>query len=78
MDDHVMRAMEAVGARLLFLPAYSPNFHSIEQAAAKLKHGLRSVGARTTETVMAATRDLSPLITATEAHGSYRHAGYFL
>jgi hypothetical protein len=71
-------AIEAVGARLVFLPAYSPDFNPIEQAFAKLKQGLRAVGARTTETVMAATRDLYPRITATDAHGFYRHAGYFL
>jgi len=72
------RAIEAVGARLVFLPAYSPDFNPIEQAFAKLKQGLRAVGAPTTERVMAATRALYPRITATEARGFYRHAGYFL
>jgi transposase len=71
-------AVEAVGARLVFLPAYSPDFNPIEQAFAKLKQGLRAVGARTTETVMAATRDLYPRITASDARGFYRHAKYFL
>jgi transposase len=72
------QAVEATGARVVFLPAYSPDFNPIEQAFAKLKQGLRGVGARTTETVMAATRDLYPRITATDARGYYRHAGYFL
>ena len=72
------RAVEAVGARLLFLPAYSPDFNPIEQAFAKLKHGLRLAGTRTVETVMTATRALYPRITATDARGYYRHAGYFL
>lgn len=71
-------AVEAAGARLVFLPAYSPDYNPIEQAFAALKHGLRAVGARTTETVMAATRALYPRITATDARGYYRHAGYFL
>ncbi len=62
----------------MFLPAYSPDLNPIEQAFAKLKQGLRAVGARTTATVMAATRDLYPRITATDARGFYRHAGYFL
>ena len=39
------RAIEAVGARLVFLPAYSPDFNPIEQAFAKLKQGLRVVSA---------------------------------
>lgn len=71
-------AIEAVGARLIFLPAYSPDVNPIEQAFAKLKQGLRAIGARTTETVMAATRAMCPRITATDAQGYCRHAGYFL
>lgn len=72
------QAVEAAGARLLFLPPYSPDFNPIEQAFAKLKQRLRAAGARTTETVMAATRDGYPHITATDAHGYFHHAGYFL
>jgi transposase len=67
-----------VTTALVFLPAYSPDFNPIEQAFAKLKQGLRRIGARTTETVMAATREIYPRITATDARGYYRHAGYFL
>lgn len=77
-SPRAQRAIAATGARLVFLPAYSPDFNPIEQAFAKLKQGLRAVGARTTETVMAATRALYPRITATDARGYYRHAGYFL
>lgn len=71
-------AIARVGARLVFLPAYSPDFNPIEQAFAKLKQGLRAAGVRTTDTVMTATRDFYPRITATDARGFYRHAGYFL
>jgi transposase len=77
-SGRAQQAIAAVGARLVFLPAYSPDFNPIEQAFAKLKQGLRAIGARTTETVMAATRDLYPRITATDARGFYRHAGYVL
>lgn len=77
--DGARVAIEARGARLLFLPPYSPDFNpiEIEQASAKLKPGLRAAGARTTETVLAATRDRYPRITATDARSYYRHAGYF-
>ena len=40
-------AIEARGCRLVFLPAYSPNFSPIEEAFSKLKTLLRRVGART-------------------------------
>ena len=62
----------------MFLPAYPPDFNPIEQAFAKLKQHLRAVNARTVETVMAATRDLYPRITATYACGFFHHAGYLL
>ncbi|BDL41851.1 hypothetical protein MSPGM_44410 [Methylorubrum sp. GM97] len=39
--------IEAVGARLLYLPACSPDFNPIELAFAKLKSFLRSAAART-------------------------------
>ena len=71
-------AIEVVGARLVFLPPYSPDFNPIEQAIAKLKQGLRDINARTVATVMAATRELYPRLTATDARGYYQHAGYFL
>jgi hypothetical protein len=71
-------AIEAVGARMLFLPAYSPDVNPIEQAFAKLKQGLRTVGARAAETVMAVTHALYPRLTATDARGCHRHSGYFL
>ena len=40
-------ALEKVGARLLYLPSYSPDFNPIEQLFAKLKALLRTAAART-------------------------------
>src|SRR5947209_9989578 len=40
----VQDAIEAAGARLLYLPSYSPDFNPIEQAFAKLKAGLAQRG----------------------------------
>jgi transposase len=39
------------GAKLLFLPKYSPDLNPIEQVFAKLKHLLRKAAARTLEAV---------------------------
>lgn len=72
------QAIAAAGATMRFLPAYSPDFNPIEQAFSQLKHHLRAVHARTVETVMAATTDLYPRITATDARHYYHHAGYNL
>jgi len=43
----VRHAIEAVDARLLFLPPYSPDFNPIENAFSKLKALLRKAAART-------------------------------
>jgi transposase len=56
----VREAIEAAGARLLYLPPYSPDFNPIEQAFAKLKALLRKAAARTLdalETAIAAALD---------------------
>ncbi len=47
----VREAIEARGASLLFLPAYSPDLNPIEQVFAKLKELLRAAAARTVETL---------------------------
>jgi len=49
----VREAIHAANASLMLLPAYSPDLNPIEQAFAKLKAGLRKVGARTRETLWA-------------------------
>jgi transposase len=45
----IRQAIRAVGAKLLFLPPYSPDLNPIEQVFAKLKTLLRKAGERTIE-----------------------------
>ena len=45
----VRQAIRIAGARLLFLPPYSPDLNPIEQVFAKLKHLLRKAAKRTVE-----------------------------
>ena len=45
----VRKAIRSVGARLLFLPPYSPDFNPIEQLFAKLKHLMRKAAERSHE-----------------------------
>ena len=47
-------AIEAVGARVMQLPTYSPDLTPIEEMFSKVKEGLRSIAARTVEGVIAA------------------------
>jgi transposase len=52
--ENVRQAIRSAGAKLFFLPEYSSDLNPIEQVFAKLKHLLRTVAARTLETVVAA------------------------
>ncbi len=47
VDCHIRERIEAAGARLLYLPAYSPDFNLIELAFAKLRVILRAEAVRT-------------------------------
>jgi transposase len=71
-------AIEAVGCHLRFLPAYSPDYNPIEQAFSKLKGLLRRAEARTVDAILDATQAVYPQITARDAVGFYRDAGYNL
>ena len=72
----VRKAIEARGCRLLFLPAYSPDFSPIEEAFSKVKTRLRRVGARTREALQEAIIQALPTITTQNALGWFTHCGY--
>jgi transposase len=71
-------AVEAVGCRLLFLPAYSPDFNPIELAFAKVKQRLRAAAERTPEGLIAATAAAIDAVSPTDAHGFFAHCGFQL
>jgi transposase len=47
----IRRALRAAGAKLFFLPKYSPDLNPIEMLFAKLKHGLRKAAKRTQDAI---------------------------
>ena len=69
-------AVEARGARLMFLPQYSPELNPIEEAWSKVKSVLRALEARTVKALDAAIVKAVGLITPSDAAGYFRHAGY--
>ena len=62
----VRRAIRSAGAKLLFLPKYSPDLNPIEQLFAKLKHLLRKAAERTREAVCDAIGKILNTISAAE------------
>lgn len=74
----VRRAIRAAGAKLFFLPKYSPDLNPIEMLFAKLKHWLRRAAARTTDAVCDAIAPILDTVTPNECTNYFAQAGYEL
>jgi transposase len=72
----VREAIEARGARLLYLPPYSPDFNPIELAFAKLKALLRTTARRTVDTLWHAIGHALDTFSPAECAHYLAHAGY--
>jgi transposase len=72
----IRRAIRAVGAKLFFLPKYSPDLNPIEQVFAKLKHRLRKAAARSPDTVCEAIGQILPDFSPDECANYFRNSGY--
>jgi transposase len=74
----VQEAIEAAGARLVYLSPYSPEFNPIENCWSKIKTFLRSKGARTHEALQKAIKEAIDMITTQDLVGWFTHSCYFV
>jgi transposase len=72
----VRQAIHQAGARLFFLPPYSPDLNPIEQVFAKLKALIRKAGERTVEATWKRIGSLLDRFTPTECANYLANAGY--
>jgi transposase len=72
----VKEAIEAVGARLLYLPPYSPDLNPIELAISKVKANLRKACERTIPRLSRRIGRIVADFSAKECRNFFRHAGY--
>jgi transposase len=72
----VEEAIEAVGATLVYLPSYSPDFNPLEQAFSKLKAYLRKAAEETVPCLMDRIGRAVTEFSAQECRNFFRHAGY--
>ena len=72
----VREALEAAGARLLYLPPYSPDFHPIEPMGSKIKQILCSHAPRTHEQLLLAAKVAFQSISAADCKGFFFSARY--
>jgi len=72
----VRETIEAAGARLLYLPPYSPDFNPIEMAFSKLKALLRKTAARTVDDLWDAVAQSLDAFTPRECANYFAASGY--
>jgi transposase len=72
----VRELIEGRGCKLLYLPAYSPDFNPIEEAFSKVKALLRRAEARTREALLEAMGAALKAVTSQDALGFFEHCGY--
>jgi transposase len=74
--DAIRKNIAAAGARLLFLPPYSPDLNPIEQAFSKLKHHLRKAKERTVEATWQRIGLILRTFSPAECRNYFINAGY--
>jgi putative transposase len=72
----VRQAIRNAGAKLIFLPKYSPDLNPIEEFFSKIKHWLRDAKARTLDGVIAALKDILQKVTPQECANFFAASGY--
>ncbi len=72
----VRQAIRKAGAKLLFLPPYSPDLNPIEQAFAKIKHWMRLAQKRCIDDACDYIRALVAAITPGECRNYFENDGY--
>jgi transposase len=72
----VREAIESAGARLEYLPPYSPDFNPIENMWSKVKQGLKSRDPRNARQLNKAAAAAFATVTPEDCHGFFLHAGY--
>jgi transposase len=76
--DKVRELIESVGATLLYLPPYSPDFNPIEMIWSKVKRLLRSIAARSIDTLHDAFAAAFDAVTLSDIQNCFQHCGYKL
>jgi transposase len=76
LPKRVRELIEERGAKLLYLPSYSPDYNPIEEAFAKVKNLLRNAAARTKGALVEAIGVALSAVSAQDARGYFEHAGY--
>jgi transposase len=75
-NQETIDLIESAGAQLWFLPPYSPDLNPIEKMWSKVKSILRTLKARTEESLINAIAKALEAVTANDAKGWFESCGY--
>ena len=75
-DKQTVAMIESVGAKVWFLPPYSPDLNPIEKIWSKVKQYLRSIKARSQDALIQAIADALDYVSAQDAAGWFESCGY--
>ena len=76
--QRIRELIEDAGARLVFLPPYSPDLNPIELVFAKVKQLLRSMACRTRDALWKAMQSVLDQVVPSDAVNCFKHCGYTL
>jgi transposase len=74
----IREAIEGCGAKLIYLPPYSPDLSPIERCWSKIKAALRAAGARTRRALERAIKEAISTVSESDALAWFAHCGYRL
>lgn len=77
-SEHARKVVESRGAKLVFLPPYSPDLNPIEMVFSKIKQLLRSMACRTRDALWRGMQSVLDAVTPSDAVNCFRHCGYTL
>lgn len=77
-NDRVAELIHSAGARIEYLPPYSPDLNPIENLFSKIKSLIRSAAVRTQQLLEDATADAISLVSAKDCRNCFRSCGYRL
>ena len=75
-SERALSLIEAAGAKVLHLPAYSPDFNPIEECISKIKGMLRTLKARTKRRLNNALAKAMKMVSIDDICGWFAHCGY--
>ena len=72
----IRQLIESVGAKLVYLPPYSPDLNPIEHIFSKVKQLLRLLAYRTRKALWGSMQSVLDAVTTSDATNCFRHCGY--